>query len=350
MKKSVAFFALFPLVIALMLSPLRLMADPVAGLYSAKTPVPDQSVTARDEAIKAAFAKVLIKVTGDSKAPMRPGMAQKVAKAANYVSQYAYQQVGSRKLLRVDFAQNAMNEMLKARQVQLWPVDRQPLLVWMVVDTEQAGTQFATPANQPSAIGVLRALMNGRGAPLLLPMYDAMDATNLTEEQAWQLEPSHVSVASQRYGREDWMVLRCFQRAGGDWQGARLLKVKGRTSSQSATASSLPELIVALIPSAVDDYAKRYAYVPKYTAKNVAVNLTNVYDFAEYQRATRYFQSLQLVKEVVVQRVSAGELSLMLKVQGRTDLLVDTLRRDTRLQELEGFDDSGQYRFRWGSY
>ncbi|MBS0555843.1 MAG: DUF2066 domain-containing protein [Proteobacteria bacterium] len=66
---------------------------PAQSLYTGKVPVNSQSDTERSEALKSALAQVVVKLAGGDNAVLaRPGVAQAVAQAGNYVQQYQYTQ------------------------------------------------------------------------------------------------------------------------------------------------------------------------------------------------------------------------------------------------------------------
>ncbi|HHH39763.1 MAG TPA: DUF2066 domain-containing protein, partial [Sedimenticola sp.] len=62
----------------------------VAGLYQAEVPVAGQSAEQRNQAIRAAFAQVLVKVSGRPGIAARKELAAALGNAARYVQQYSY--------------------------------------------------------------------------------------------------------------------------------------------------------------------------------------------------------------------------------------------------------------------
>lgn len=84
-----------PIPILVLILPL-LALGPIAhgqNLYTGTVPVNSQSDAERAEALKSALAQVVVKLSGGDNAVLaRPGVAQAVADAANYVQQYQYAQ------------------------------------------------------------------------------------------------------------------------------------------------------------------------------------------------------------------------------------------------------------------
>lgn len=63
-----------------------------ASLYTGQVPVNSQAEGERAEALKSALAQVVVKVSGDSAALTRPGVAKAIANAERYMQQYQYTQ------------------------------------------------------------------------------------------------------------------------------------------------------------------------------------------------------------------------------------------------------------------
>lgn len=78
--------------LALVLSLLPALSRAGTSLYTGQTPVNSQADGERAEALKSALAQVVIKLSGDSAALTRPGVAKAVAGAERYVQQYQYTQ------------------------------------------------------------------------------------------------------------------------------------------------------------------------------------------------------------------------------------------------------------------
>jgi hypothetical protein len=63
-----------------------------SSLYTGQVPVNSQAEGERAEALKSALAQVVIKLSGDSTALTRPGVAKAIANAEHYMQQYQYTQ------------------------------------------------------------------------------------------------------------------------------------------------------------------------------------------------------------------------------------------------------------------
>ena len=90
-RRFSAFSALIAAILVALSSVAALAAAPV-GLYAGQVPVNSQSDQELAEALKTAFAQVVVKLTGDSSALTRPEVAKAAAQPNRYVQQYQYEQ------------------------------------------------------------------------------------------------------------------------------------------------------------------------------------------------------------------------------------------------------------------
>jgi hypothetical protein len=81
---------LLPLLLVLPCWPLPAYAG--AGLYAGQVPVGSQADEERAGALRAAFAQVVVKVSGDAAIVSKPDVAKAIANADKYVQQYQYAQ------------------------------------------------------------------------------------------------------------------------------------------------------------------------------------------------------------------------------------------------------------------
>jgi hypothetical protein len=79
-------------VVLLAIAGWSLPAGAATGLYAGEVPVSSQADGERAEALKAALAQVVIKVSGDAAVVGRPEVAKAIANADKYVQQFQYAQ------------------------------------------------------------------------------------------------------------------------------------------------------------------------------------------------------------------------------------------------------------------
>jgi len=333
-------------------------AKPVSDLYRAQVPVTNQGDAERNRALREGLGKVLVKVTGNSAVLSRPDIAELLSQASSLVTEYGYVELpppggdgepGT--AMSVHYSAAAVDRLVRQKQLQIWPADRPELLVWMVVDTPAGGKQFVSSEEQIELLSLLSRAMRERGAPLLVPLLDLGDRARLGEADVWNFNAEKLAEAAERYSSPTWMAVRLYQSSTGKWRGARLLQTEGGNTLESLVADSAPQLIDGLVAEAIDRLASEYAFTPQSTAQQLILNIEGVDTYQAFNEITDYLMSLELVSKLVVDYVDGERLGLSLSVEGDIPLLLDALRRDSRLDEqpVGDFPDAAisAYLFRW---
>lgn len=352
------------LILSFFLVALNLMFSSMASavqmteLYQAQVPVADQGEAERARAIRSGLGQVLVKVTGNSQVLSNPEIVQSLSRAESMITEYGYVSYNPANsqdqpglALNIHYAQAAVDRLARTQKLQIWPSDRPELLVWMVVDTLEQGRQFISVDEQPELLSLLGSAMKVRAAPLMVPLLDLADRSQLTEEDVWNFSAGQLADVAQRYKTDNWMAVRLYQSSNGQWRGARLLKTPDGEDLSSGVADSAAQLINQLVDEAVDRIAGRYAFIPQTNAQQLTLNVDQVTNFQSFSDVTGYLESLELVSKLIVDSVEGDRLGLRLDVEGDFSLLLDTLRRDSRLVEQTTADFPGagpnEYLFRW---
>ncbi|MEJ2691697.1 MAG: DUF2066 domain-containing protein, partial [Candidatus Thiodiazotropha sp.] len=127
--------------IATLLMATAVRAETVSNLYEAESPVVGQGSEARAEAIRDAFARVLVKVSGDRGLLSNPEIDKLLKRASSYVQQYRYRMLQEDlapseadkpdRVLWVRFDERAVNRLLRQSGVPVWGDTRPTVLVWL---------------------------------------------------------------------------------------------------------------------------------------------------------------------------------------------------------------------------
>ena len=317
---------------------LSAQAETVSNLYQTVVPVADQSRAEQLRAMRVGLGKVLVKVTGDSQTltNVRFSNPERYVTEFGYINHGDLQAMGSSSTgfgIKLNYAPSSINKLLRENRLQVWPSDRPGLLVWMVIDNSVSGRHFITSENMPKTVKTLEVLMGDRGAPLILPLHDLQDTRNISENDVWNLNQSKLNAAAARYNTNAWMALRVYKSSTGQWRAARLLSLNGDDDLDELVANNLIGLMNKVVPDAVDNLASHYAYVPDTNAEEVLLQLENINNYQNFYKATRYLESLEVVRHLTVSEVDKDRLVLHLFMEGDINLLLDTLRRDKRMTE-----------------
>lgn len=313
-------------------------AENRVDLYSAEILVPSQSATVRERAARTALRELVVRVSGEPQAAEHPVVLEASSRAQDFIYEFNY--TSTRETIEVDgeersatrlglkFSPSEIERLLRSAGLPLWPSNRPSVLVWLVA-REGDGLHRITGSEERD---LLRQRAGDRGLPMILPLDDLEDRLALSARQLWELEEPAIRDASRRYDADAILVGRYSKTSSGrlrsDWQ---LYHPLANTSFDLRA-----EAVEALLPSAVDQVANRfaelYAIVPREEGPDtLVVQLGNIEGFGAYKEAERYLSGLALVRRVELASVRPGVLTLRLITEGDVERLLSTLDLDRKL-------------------
>ena len=228
-------------------------------LYKASVPLDGADEAARENAVTAAFGRVLAQVAGRQAVAT---LAQQPA--GRKAAQSALSAFGTKTgedgatLLEAQFDPAAVRAFLDERHVAA-PADRRPtLLLWLLLEGSPAAWVGAD--EPPQLAGELVQSAAARGLPLLLPLLD-LDERAMLPAALDPADPASVAAldtASARY-RPDGVLFGRLREADGRWRADLRLTLSGREDAVwSANGDSAP----AAIDAALDRVAGQLAPAP----------------------------------------------------------------------------------------
>ncbi|GAA0822013.1 hypothetical protein GCM10009111_29730 [Colwellia asteriadis] len=183
----------------------------VDDLYQAKIPVVSQASKQRSIAINKAMQAVILKVGGQKSVLSNELIRNAVNQSSSYISQYHYEereyQQQKQLFLMVSFNENKINELFHQANLAIWGSLRPQVLLWLI---DENGFSRAVISNSSQSSLPLQAedFSQERGLPLLLPLMDLDDASQITLSDLWGRFVEPIRQASARYYPEAIVVMR----------------------------------------------------------------------------------------------------------------------------------------------
>ena len=288
---------LMVLVMGMLIGSAYASVRPEARLYQAQVPITQQTQMARTVAMKQAFIQVLIKVTGQSKISSNPRVRTALQNVNQYVMAYSYQNDPALRL-NVRFNSAAVQNMLRAANIAIWPTHRPDLLAFVLVISNQGPPSLLTiDDNQAASLALLNAAAK-RALPVILPMADL----NLTK-QAWQNElmsGDTVGVANvaKQLGFDASLTIIARQNKLGRWAASVGLNADNQSPRWRTTGTSLSSVIEQSVGIITDTLAKFELGKPLDLTSPETVRLTinNISNWTDYQKVQTYLKQLRVVK------------------------------------------------------
>ena len=325
-------------------------AAEVTDLYQAQAPVASQSEEDRQRLAPELLKQVVIKVVGDRHALEQADISALVTDAERYIDQFYYQQIQNpnsdaaeqQLALTLEFNAEGINNALQRIGLPVWDKTRPETLFWVAI--EYAGKQqLIGEGDEDSLLFYIEQAAKKRGIPLLLPLMDLEDQTQLTFNDVATGNNTAVKQASERYGSS--FIVSARLRGNEEsveisWQ-ALLGEEVERWSSQGN--------VKAAIQSGVNEFADRLGrrLNISFSASGnteMEIHVSGIEDYDGYTRLMDYLGSLQVVSDIKVGSLGSEKLDLVLRIQAEPEKFRQLLAMG-RVIEPDATDDSGsQYR------
>lgn len=321
------------LVVVVCSTPVASGAAEVQGLYEARVVVSDRSDAVRRQALLAALARVVVKVTG------RPGdewsgeFDAQAGDPLRYLGQYRYEETAppagasispaaaGQLSLWVGFDPEAVNDLVRRMGLAVWGRLRPNVLVWAAI--EQDGRRRVLGGADPGQlVAALDSQASGRGIPVVFPLLDLEDQTRLGVSDLWGGFGERILAASERYRCEAVLAGRAFPVGVGRWEGAWTLYLDGQATRWSVHGDSLEALFTRVVDGTADRLARRFAVASTGgVAGGWALRVTGIDSLADYARVSEYLARLDGVDEVRLAHAEGNRATFRLRSPADPELV-----------------------------
>ena len=297
----------------------------VDTLYEASVAVSDQSEEERRRATQQAMRVVLVKLSGNSRAPVLPGASRIVRTADEYVAQYQFERArdvtlseadGEQLRLRVRFDAEYVNGAMADAGLSRWSNERPETLTWLFVRGDGKWTPVAKGSVDPLHRLVLERA-DTRGIPIVFPNYDYLDAEALNAE-ALATDPFRAVVnASGRYNSNALLYGTISQATPEIWEADWRFVVSGETLTWRGQ-SGFPELLIEEgLDEVADALASRYAgRATAGSVETIEIQVNGIDLPDDYARVVEYFRQLDAISDLNVASVTQNRAGFVLGVRG----------------------------------
>ncbi|MEQ6342356.1 MAG: DUF2066 domain-containing protein [Gammaproteobacteria bacterium] len=322
--------ALFTLLMSSVM-PGLLSAAEVEGLYEAEIQVVGQGKAEQGEAIRAALAEVLMKVTGRRGVAALPTLAPMFKRADKVAQQYRYRPLtedmariipvapsavqppgkpvaAKGQVLWVSFDSATVNQALRQAGLPVWGRVRPATLILLAMEGQDQRTVLLGDS-RPELQSIMENRARRRGLPVLLPQ-DAEAEGGVRFADVWSNARDALLKAAARGQTEAVLAGRLSLRSGTWRVRWTFYQGGGEAVNWESVASAPQDVLEAGIDGAADELAKRFAQVlSDAAATSVLMTVTNITTLDDYARTMNYLQSLAGVTEAAVVRVKADSVT-----------------------------------------
>lgn len=315
------------------------------GLYEVEVQVYSQREGERRTAFGRGLGQVLARLSGDGSVVERPGVAEELRRAGDYVEHFDYRQDEGTSAsgaptfhttLVVRYDRDGVEAMAGALGLPVWPVPRPRPVLWLAID-DGRGARLVT-LNQNNAVRPVLDRARDRGYGLGLPRGSA--AEQAATGAIWRGDHAAVARLSGRYAPPMQLIGKLYRHEGG-WRADWTFVDAGRVLAEwSAEDANVRNVMATGADGAADALVERYAKAPETGPPgDYRVTFTGIGGSSDFIRLSGYLQGLSVVRRITPVRATPEglelELELLTGLQGfrrladermlvETDMLLDT--------------------------
>ena len=370
---------------------------PVAGIYSERVPVANESDAERSQAFKNALQIVVVRATGEQRNLSHPAVQEALENAQSYVEAIRYfsetiipastrqanepqqtlpgdtvdrsvdespddpmpdqdqqrQAVPAaieQRFIEVEFSSILVERMLADAQIPLWGSNRPSVLIWMALQDESGNRSLMTPDINKDIVDHIKGFADARGLPVLFPVLDFEDRRNLSADLVWRLDEEAVRTASLRYGADSILTGRLHYTSSGELVGLWQFQFQGDSETFDGFSTDLGGYLNGPLERVTAQLAQYFAILPDADlATSAILRVDGISDLQDYSALVAYVGGLGLVDSVTTSQVAGERLELRLGLVGDPQQLYELIALDRDLLPIKSSMDvsSGLLHYRW---
>ena len=339
-------------------------ASPPAGAsehYEAVVGVADQGEEERYLGLRLALQSVLADLTEDPGVATRSEWADVLAQPAIYIEQYGYHLFSTKTdnialaamttetplyILKVRFAQAALETALRERGIAVRTVDHPEILLWLAVRGNQEHYILST-SSPVEILQPLQAQAHRHDIPMLLPLMDLQDQAAIAISDLRGGFNARIQQASDRYDI-DAIVTGSLRQGESNWHCDWGLNYAGRTDSWQSSGKSLAEVVSA----GINGLAKRLASpsfhgrgpvavasipiatvssAPEIPSPGILLRIDQVHSLPDYARIIDYLSRLSILDNFQVAGSGPDTIYFWLNARGGFQALRSAMDASSKL-------------------
>ena len=310
----------------------------VEDLYVAEVLVNSQDDAQLISGARAGLLQVLVRASGSRAIEVSPQVAAALQHPESYYYQYSFEstdrllQIGDEqvpaRILRLTFEPSAIARLLRQAGFPVWGSNRPSVLAWLAV-SDGSSRRLLSEQDASQLSAALNTHAKFRGVPVLYPLLDLEDASQLSSAEVWGAFLGRVEQASARYKPDVVLSGRVQQDPMGRWVGFWSYRLDGNWREFDNSGFSEDELMADMVDHLVDDLAARYALDS--SRGSILVSVDGIDDLDDYAQVSQYLESLGPVLNSTVVEVSGRELRLRLVTEGQSQQLIEIIQLDDKM-------------------
>ena len=331
----------------------------IKDLYVAKVAIASQSKKDQNRAIKQAMRSVLVKVGGHNSVLTHQGIKKQLNRSNKYVTHFRYERHEQQLFLKASFDKAKINQLFVDENLPIWGSLRPQVILWLM-DEQGLSRTLISESTSSSLVKTVSDFSAQRGLPIVLPLWDFLDAENLNTSDIWGRFSQPIYQTSKRYFAEAIVIVRISDHSLLDEaqlnaaQGCQLLCQQAISLDWSyVSATSIDEtpifskrydgfdrdlLLAEALGDITDDMYQRYALTTNEN-NEFEIEVANVNSLSRYVEISQFLQALSSVQSIKLISAHGQVRRFSLSLLGAKQTLLSTLKLNKNLQQqIDLFD------------
>ena len=309
------------------------LAAEITDLYESHLPVATQSRDDRQDALRAGFEQVLVKVAGHRDVLDKSAVRSELNRHTNYLVQYNYVNDNGQLLLRAQFDERRIEELLRRADATYWSARRPNLMFWIATETPR-GIQLAARDSESDVIAPLRNQARVRGVPISFPLLDITDRMLVSPSDVWGRFDAPIQEATQRYPANGIVMVR-LQETDNEVRAQWTLVVGNTRRNGQNQAESWEALGESLMNEVTERVAAEYAVTfSDVSGGDFTIRVTNLMNLERLLDVEHMLGRLGSVERVTLTRYHQGTAEFKLRLIGDMGRALQALELEDRMQRV----------------
>lgn len=330
-------------------------ATELADLYQSQHAVANQQAQERARVSPDILRQVLLKVVGDRAILNAADLTPILSKAESLVQQTQYvhlTEMGDeltppdQLALLLSFNESAVNQALTNNGLPIWSKSRPDVMVWLAIDNGQTRRIIAADDEATIYTQTLEQTAARRGLPILLPIMDLQDQSQISADDLLSGLSGSIEQASQRYGAKIILLARVTILTNDVLQIGWESIING-ASEQWQSKGEPSTSLQAGIDEFTDRLARKFTQVVTSQEHQLsALEINNVRDYGDYSRTMAYLANLQYVSDLKMVTLEDDKLAVTLLIKGDKTVFARTLAIENVIEQEGGDGATDVMRYR----
>lgn len=308
----------------------------VDNLYSAEIEVASQSKEHRRQAIRDAFKRVIMKVTGQHASVEHDAVKRALRSVSNYLIQYGYSENQGQRTLTATFDGTKIRSLLAEYQLPYWGSRRPELLMWIAVENEEGRRTILDSFGQSVFQQQLQFYSRQLSLPIRIPLMDLTDSFTISATDVWARFMQPIQETSKRYGVDGLFVGKLSHNSGSEkpWRLSWSVEVGDKRLSGDVSATSKDWLAEPLMQQLMGELSSMYSVTAsdESVSQSIPIKVEGLNKLQHVLDLEAFLKSIVSVEQVTLKSYSNNISEFEIVIKGSLDHIIQAINLDGRLQ------------------